>query len=119
MNKNTNTALQNKSSNDRGAIVFLKFCRALGQYCDEIGVDRHRFSAAQILHSAAYNTMNAPVKNCAQMRQMATMTDRIPELFDALIKISCKEGSLNMVRRTSGMSLAEILNLIAKNSYSR
>jgi len=110
MQKTTWKNLRDKSNAERGAILFLAFCRSLDQYCEEIGVEAKKFGAAHILHEAAINTLHKKhTFSAAEVREMNIITQRIPEIIQALLMFTNTHGYLRNVARMSKMSLDEVL----------
>lgn len=120
MNKTNQNFSNKKDTVTASSALFLSFCHALDKYCDQIGINNRRFSAARILHEAACNTVSHMyVVSPAQRRHMAQMEREIPEMFAGLIEISATDGCLSTIERMSKMSLAQVAATIAQNTHKR
>lgn len=120
MKKTMQKTLNKPDTATASSVLFLSFCRALDKYCEQIGINNRHFSAVRILHAAACNTLSQMhVVNRTQQQHMARMEREIPQMFNVLIEISSTEGFLYTVERMSAMSLAQVSNIVAKNSRKR
>lgn len=117
MEKMTWKNFKDKTTTERTAMLYVSFCKALREYCDNMGIMDSKAGAPGILHSAIYNTV-AQMHDVtpADVRVIARLQCQIPQLVMRLWQYSSKNGYIRETEMLSEMSLAQVVAHLKQNS---